>query len=80
MKGLRLTQIRSLGFDGGFNRYQIWEHGILPVQFTGRDIWMPGKILHHFMGWIEAHKYFKVLAPQYDRIDIELDPTNMKLD
>lgn len=80
MKGLRLTQIRSLGFDGGFNRYQLWEHDIVPTQSTRLDVWMPGEIIHHFTGWIEAHEYFKALAPRYDLVDLELDPRNMELD
>jgi len=80
MKGLRLTQIRSLGFDGGFNRYQLSEHELIPVQSTRRDIWMPGKILHHFMSYVEACEYFWGLSEQYDKYDVELDPTNMELD
>ena len=76
MKGLRLTQIRSLGLDYGFNRYQLWECEIIPVQSSRPNFWMPGKIIHHFTGWIEASEYFNALAPGYDEIDLKLDPTN----
>ena len=86
MRGLRLTQIRSLGLDYGFNRYQLWEHEIIPVQSTRKNVWMPGKIIHHiamnhncFVSWKEASEYFKALAPQYDELDLELDPHNMEL-
>ena len=80
MRGLRLTQIRSLGLDYGFNRYQLWECDIIPVQSTRRNVWMPGKIIHHFTGWLEASEYFNALAPQYDEIDLELDSHNMEVD
>ena len=83
MKGLRLTQIRSLGFDGGFNRYQLSEHEIVPVEDGKLDTWMPGKILHHFLSYVEASKYFWKLSDQFDKYqlyDVELDPTNMELD
>lgn len=76
MLGLRLTQLRSLGFNGGFNRYQIWAHEIVAVQSTRPNIWMPGEILHHFLSYVEASEYFAILAPQYDEFDIELDPHN----
>lgn len=80
MKGLRLTEIRSLGFDGGFKRYQISEHDIVPVQSGRLDVWMRGEIIHHFMSWVEAFEYFSILSTEYDESDIELDPHNMELD
>jgi len=80
MKGLRLTQIRSLGLDYSFNRYQLWECEIIPVQTTRRNLWLPGRIIHHFTGFREASEYLRGLMSRYDEIDIKLDPTNMEID
>lgn len=55
----------------GFYRYQLWEHEIIPVQSTRPDVWLPGKIIHHFTCWLEVREYLNALAPQYDELDIE---------
>ena len=80
MKGLRLTQIKSHGFKLGFNRYQLWEHEVIYCQQSRPHFWMPGKIIHHLVSWMEASEYFKALAPQYDLIDVELDKHNLEVD
>ncbi|KKL28419.1 hypothetical protein LCGC14_2375310 [marine sediment metagenome] len=73
MKGLKLTQIKSHGFDLNFNRYQLWEYVLLPVQYRRPPVWLTetGRIIHHLQTWAEAHEYFKALAPHYDELDFE---------
>ena len=71
MKGLKLTQIKSHGFHLDFNRYQLWEHDLIP-QHNRRPFWMPGRIIHHLRTGAEADGYFNVLAPQYDDVEFEI--------
>ena len=73
MKGLKLTQIKSHGFDLNFNRYQLWEYDLLPVQSTRPPLWLieTGRILYHLQTWAEAYTYFNALAPNFDELDVE---------
>lgn len=74
MRGLRLTQIKSHGFDLNFNRYQLSEHELQFVQSKRPLLWLPGKIIHHLRTWKEASECFNILGLDYDKVDIAIYP------
>ena len=71
MKGLRATCIpserpfRKSNLVVWFNRYQLWEHEVIPVQPTRPKMWLPGKIIHHLDTKEEVEQYLRALAFQY---------------
>ena len=72
MKGLKLTQIKSNGLSRDFNRYQLSEHTMIPIQSSRDPLWLPGRIIHHLATWDEARIYFNTMAKQYDGFDYEI--------
>ena len=76
MKGLRLLQIQSDGFYLNFNRYQLWEHELEYVQSTRLELWLPGRIIHHFVTLGEAVEYYSALGKDYDEIDYQISTSN----
>ena len=74
MRGLRLTEIKSYGFDLDFNRYQLSEHELQFVQSTRPLLWLPGKILYHLRTWNETSMYFAIMGSNYDEVDVVIYP------
>ncbi len=77
MKGLRLNEIESIGFDlhgklWRFNRYYLSEHPVLPKvsYFRGNYNWYPGKIIEVFRSQVRAEKAFRMQAGDYLTHDI----------
>lgn len=71
MKGLLLTQIKSHGLNGNFNRYQLWEYDLIP-QYNRKPYWYRGEIKYHCRTWEEASEYFDALAPYYEDVDFNI--------